>query len=87
MNGEKEERKVNITCQDNSLLKCLIFVNRGESLVDFLNNTKEEFIAIKNAEFYSIKEIRSFRLIDEIAKRDNIIVLKKSSIKLAEEIK
>lgn len=85
MNGEKEERKVNITCQDNSLLKGFIIINKGESLLDFLNNTKEDFLSVKNAEFYSIKEIRSFRLIDEIAKRENIIVLNKSSIKLAEE--
>lgn len=88
MNGEREDRKINITCQDNSLLKGLISIGHGEALLDFLNNIKEEFIAVKNAEFYSVREIKSFRLIDEvIAKRDNVIVLNKSSIKLAEEIK
>lgn len=86
MSNEKEERKVNITCQDNSLLTGVIFINRGESLLDFLNNTKEQFLDVKNAEFYSIKEIRSFRLIDVIARRENVVVLNKLSIKLAEEI-
>lgn len=55
MSTDKEERKVTITCQDNSLLKGFIFVNQGESVLDFLNNVKTDFIPIKNAEFYSIK--------------------------------
>lgn len=85
MNDDMEERKVTITCQDNSLLKGFMIVNKGESLLDFLNSVKTDFIAVKNAEFYSIKEIRSFRLIDEISRRENEIYLNKSSIKLAEE--
>lgn len=86
MRVEKEKLKVNISCEDGSLIKGLVHINPGERLIDFLNDQKEYFIAVTNAEFYNIKEIHSFRLVNEMSKKKNLVVLNKNSIKLVEAI-
>lgn len=46
MRVEKEKRKVNITCLDNSLIKGFVHINPGERIIDFINDQKENFIAV-----------------------------------------
>lgn len=86
MRIEKEKRKVNVICEDGSLVKGFVHINPGERMLDFFNDSKENFIAVTNAEFYNIKEIHSFKLFSEIAKKKNAIILNKSCIKLVEEV-
>ncbi len=85
MRIEKEKRKVNIICEDGSLIKGTVHINPGERLIDFVNDDKEDFIIVTEVEFYNIKEIHSFRLLEEIRKKRNMIVLNKASVKLIEE--
>ena len=82
----KEERKVNIICGDGSLVKGFVHINPGERMIDFFNDPKECFIAVTKAEFYNIKEIHSFQLFSEIAKKKSAIILNKSAIKLVDEL-
>lgn len=86
MRIEKDKRKVGIICKDNFLVKGCIHINPGERIIDFLNNTKESFIAITSAEFCNLQEIKSFKFIGKMKKNTNLIILNKSSIKLIEEI-
>jgi len=86
MRVEKEKRKVSIICQDNLLVEGFIHINPGERVIDFFNDTRESFIAITNAEFSNLKEIKSFKLISEMLKQQNAVILNKDTIKLVEEI-
>jgi hypothetical protein len=86
MRVEKEKRKVSIICQDNLLVEGYIHINPGERVIDFFNDTRESFIAITNAEFSNLKEIKSFKLIEEMLKKQNAVILNKETIKLVEEI-
>lgn len=86
MKIEKDKRKVNVICEDGSLLKGFIHTNPSERTIDFLNDEKETFIAVTHAEFYNIKEIHSFRLFSEITKKKGVVILNKYSIKFIEEI-
>ncbi len=86
MRVEKEKRKVSVICHDNLLVEGFVHINPGERIIDFLNDTRESFIAITNAEFSNLKEIKSFKLITEMLKKNNAIILNKSTIKLVEEI-
>ena len=86
MKVEKDKLSVMITCEDGSLVKGYVHINPGERLIDFINDEKEEFIVVTQAEFYNIKEIHSFRLFNEARKKKTMIILNKTSIKLFEEI-
>ena len=82
----KEKRKVNIVCEDGSLIKGFVYTNPGERIIDFINDVKEEFIAVTDVEFYNIKEIHSFRLFNEMSKKKKFAILNKKSIKLIEVV-
>jgi spore coat polysaccharide biosynthesis predicted glycosyltransferase SpsG len=83
---EKRELKVNIICEDGSLVKGVVHIGPGERLLDFMNDEKEDFIPVTKAEFYNIKEVHSFRLFNEMSKKKPVVILNKLSIKLIEEI-
>jgi len=85
MKVEKEKHKVITICQDDLLVKGFVHINPGERLIDFFNDPKESFIVITSAEFCNLKEIKSFKLIGQIMKKKNTIILNKASIKLVEE--
>lgn len=86
MKIEKDKRQVNIVCEDGSLIKGFVHINPGERMIDFINDTKEVFIAVTEVEFYNIKEIHSFKLFSEMTKNKKAIVVNKTSIKLIEEL-
>ena len=86
MRVEKEKHKVSIICEDGSLVKGLVHINPGERMVDFFNDEKESFIAVTDVHFYNIKDIHSFRLISDISKKKQAVILNKAAIKLVEEI-
>ncbi len=86
MKVDKVRHKVNIMCKDGSLVKGYIHLNEGERILDFLNDQKEAFFAVTNAEFSNVKEIHSFKLLNDITKRRNVIFLSKSAVKMLESI-
>lgn len=85
MRVEKETRKVNIICGEDLFVKGFVHINPGERLIDFFNDPKETFIAITSAEFCGLGEVKSFKLIGQIMKKKNAVLLNKASIKLVEE--
>lgn len=86
MKVEKEKRKVCIFCSEGFLVKGFVHINPGERIIDFINDPKEEFIAITSVEFYSTKEVRSFKMINELAKKKSSVILNKQAIRLIEEL-
>jgi hypothetical protein len=46
MRVEKEARKVSIFFHDGSSVKGVVYINPGERIIDFLNDAKEDFIAL-----------------------------------------
>jgi len=86
MKVEKEKHRVSIICQDGSSVKGIIHINPGERILDYINHTRESFIAVTNAEFYYIKDIKSFKLVSKLLEKKDYIILNKSSIKLIVEI-
>ena len=85
MRVEKEKHEVIIIGQDDLLVKGFVHINPGERIIDFFNDSKESFIAVTSAEFCNLKEIKSFKLINQIMKKKNTVILNKSTIKLVEE--
>jgi ribonucleotide monophosphatase NagD (HAD superfamily) len=83
---EKEKRKVTVFCTDGTLISGFVHINPGERILDFLNDAKEEFIAVTSAEFRNVPEIHSFKLVNEFKKKKSIVVLNKSTVKMVEEI-
>ena len=86
MRIEKEKIMVCITCQDGSLIEGFVHALPGERLFDFINDDKEKFIVVSDAEFSIPKKISSFRLSSGKKKKKNLIILNKSSIKSIEEL-
>ncbi len=87
MRVEKEKRKIQVLCNDGASIKGVIHINPGERVSDFLNDQREEFVAITNAEFYFIEDVQSFKLASKLMAKKDVIFLNKSSIKWAEELK
>jgi hypothetical protein len=85
MKVPKEKQQVNITCHDNSFIKGTVHLNTGERVLDFINDTKENFIAVTDAEFYYLKELRSFTLLSRMLEKKDFVILNKAAIKLIEE--
>jgi len=85
MRVEKEKRLVNITCVDDSFIKGTIHITPGERVIDFINDAREAFIAVTNAEFHYLKELRSFTLLSKMLGKKDCVILNKSTIKTIEE--
>ncbi len=83
----KEKIKVFILCNDGSWIKGLIHVSEGLRVSDFLNDQKNSFIAVTDAEIQNVKEIHSFRLAAGISKAKNTLMLNIQAIKWVEELK
>jgi hypothetical protein len=86
MRIDKEKRKISIICVDGSSVKGIVHINPGERVLDFINDMREKFIAITNAEFFYAEDIQSFRLTKSLKKKE-LVILNKSSIKWIEETK
>ena len=85
MKVEKEERKVVIVCSDGTFIRGSIHINPGERVIDFLNDTKENFIAVTNAEFRNVRRVHFFKLHSGLMKKDGTALLLKNAIKWVEE--
>jgi hypothetical protein len=83
MKIEKEKRRVNIICKDGSLVTGILHINPGERMLDFLNDRKETFVPVTEAEVCTPDGSRDSRLVCE---KKNTIILSKSAIKLVEEL-
>ena len=51
MRVEKEKRKVIILCRDGLAVKGTVHINPGERALDFINDTREHFIAVTDVEY------------------------------------
>ena len=86
MKVPKNKYKVNIVCLDGTLVKGFLHVLEGQRIMDFINNNKEDFIAITNAEFSNVKELHSFKLYTDLFKNKKaVMLLNKSAIKWIRE--
>lgn len=86
MRIEKEKRRVSIICLDGSSIRGIVHINPGERLLDYINDEREDFIAITSAEFFYAEDIQSFRLATKLLFRKEFVVLNKSAIKWLEEM-
>ena len=79
MRIEKEKRKVRLTCSDCSSISGFVHINPGERVIDFLNNEKDKFIAITEAESFDAKGRK-------VSKSKGVKIINKTCIKSIEEI-
>jgi hypothetical protein len=78
--------QISIVCRDGTFAKGYVHVPQGLRLLDYLNDTKERFIAVTNAKFSNIGEIHSFKLYAEYRKAKKVVILNKESVKWVEEL-
>ena len=86
MRVEKEKHKVRIMCIDGSIVIGFVHVDPGLRIIDFVDDQKTRFIAVTNAEFQNIGQVHSFKLVMEMKKKKNTIILNKTSIRWIEEV-
>ncbi|MCK9574242.1 MAG: hypothetical protein M0R20_07655 [Candidatus Omnitrophica bacterium] len=82
----KEKIKVLILCTDGAWIKGLIHISEGLRVSDFLNDQKNSFIAVTNAEVQNLREVHSFKLASGISKARNTLLLNIQAIKWVEEL-
>lgn len=86
MKVPKEKIKVLICCTDGSWVKGLIYISEGLRVSDFLNDQKNSFIAVTNAEVQNLREVHSFKLASAISKTKNVLLVNTQTIKWIEEL-
>lgn len=86
MKVEKDKKRVCVICTYGSLARGFVHVNPGLRIIDFLNDQREEFIALTSADFSNLKEVHSFKLINELQKKRDVVILSKKAIKWVEQI-
>ncbi len=79
--------KVSIVCGDGTFAKGYVHVPQGLRLLDYLNDTKERFIAVTDAKFSNIGEVHSFKLYAEYRRSKKVVILNKEAVKWIEELK
>lgn len=84
MKIEKEKRKVRIFCNDDSLIEGFVHINPGERILDFINDPRENFIAVTDVKIYYSKKPHYLKLNSKLEKES--IILNKAVIKSIEEI-
>lgn len=77
--------KVSIICQDGVTIKGSIDT-LGKSLIEFINDPKDEFIGVSNVIFYYLRGAQSFKLVSAVMTEKKEIILNKIDIKLIEEL-
>lgn len=86
MKIEKQKRKVLIVCCDRTVIRGFIHIIEGQRVMDFLNDSKEVFIAVTSAEMENTPQMRSFKLYQKAIKQKRTIILNKNDIKWIEEV-
>ena len=81
-----EKHKAIIACRDGRFVKGCVHIPQGLRPLDFLNDHKEQFIAVTDAKFPNVGRMRSFRLYKEFQHRENLVILNKNSIEWVEGI-
>ncbi|MFH1875596.1 MAG: hypothetical protein ABH865_01730 [Candidatus Omnitrophota bacterium] len=82
----REKHKVKIICTDGSFIIGFVHVAEGLRVLEFFNDIKGNFIAVTDASFQNLHAVHSFKLVSEMAKRKEVILLSKESIKWVEEV-
>lgn len=82
----KEKIKVLILCTDGSWIKGLIHISEGLRMNDFLNDQKNSFIAVTNAQVQNLKEIHSFKLAAEISGVKDVLLVNLQTVKWVQEL-
>lgn len=82
----KMKFKVNIICSDDSYITGFMHVDEGYRLLDFLNETKKEFLALTEVSFKSFLKKSSLKAKEKGIKKD-FILLNRKAIKWVEEVK
>lgn len=85
MRVEKEKRKVTVFCQDRVIVEGYAHINPGERVLDFINDSRETFIAVTEAEVYSAKEALVLGTKLKMLSKKGAIILNKSAIISIEE--
>jgi hypothetical protein len=83
MRIEKEKRRVRILCFDNSSVVGFVHINPGERILDFISDSRENFIAVTEAKIDFSSKVSSFKLSSNLEKGS--FILNKSAIKLIQE--
>jgi len=79
-------KRVNVICLDRTVVQGIIHIPEGLRVIDFLNETKSNFIAVTSAQFSNIGEL-PFRLDKEIFKKDRgTIFINKNTVKWMIEV-
>ncbi|MDD4182982.1 MAG: hypothetical protein PHT53_04085 [Candidatus Omnitrophica bacterium] len=82
----KERVKVLILCTDGSWIKGLIHITEGLRVSDFLNDQKNSFIAVTNAEVQNQKKMNSGKLSSAANNSKNTLLLNVHAIRWVEEL-
>jgi len=86
MRIEKDQRRVDILCEGDTLIRGTVHINPGERLLDFFKNLKKDFIAVTNVEVVKAKNATLFKSYDQKNKQKNTVILNIVYIKLVKEI-
>ena len=86
MRIEKEKYRIIIVCRDGAFVRGYIHINPGERIIDFMNDSKESFIAVTDAEFQNAKPVHSFKLHTHLMKKKGTILILKNAIRWIEGI-
>ncbi|MDD4953672.1 MAG: hypothetical protein PHG40_02060 [Candidatus Omnitrophica bacterium] len=82
MKIEKDKRSVFIVCSQDTVITGRVHLNPGERTIDFLNNTRDSFIAVTEAKVHNAGR---FKLSSNVLKRGRTLLLSKNAIKWIEE--
>ena len=86
MKIDKEKRRISLILNDGASIKGTVHLNHGERVLDYINDDRESFIAVTNAEFYYTEDVQSFKLAAKLLAKRDCVILNKSSIKWIEGI-
>ncbi|MDD5583519.1 MAG: hypothetical protein PHV55_00485 [Candidatus Omnitrophica bacterium] len=86
MKVPRVKHKVKIICTDGSFVTGFVHVAEGLRVLDFFNDQQLNFIAVTDATFQNLREVHSFKLVNDMYRKKETIFLNRESIKWVEEI-
>ncbi len=79
-----ENHKVSLICRDGISIKGYVAVRRGQRFIDFINDSKDQFVVVKDAIIYYLRGAQSFRLASTVMMERKEAILNKADIKVIE---